>query len=74
MAADKALGRFLIAALLAHGLGACDGGGADAGPGAVSDGEAAALDEAAKMLDEKRLPEGALPEIDPTAEPQAPAR
>ena len=43
-------------------------------PGAVSEGEAAALDEAAKMLDAQRLPEGALPDVespdvDPPAEP-----
>lgn len=47
-------------------LAACDSGPSDAAPpGAVSEGEAAALDEAAKMLDEQRLPEGVLPELDP---------
>lgn len=32
-------------------------------PGAVSEGEAAALEDAAEMLDARRLPEGALPPI-----------
>ncbi|WP_169738775.1 hypothetical protein [Erythrobacter longus] len=40
-------------------LCACDAGGAD-GPGSVSVDEAQALDEAAEMLDERRLPEGVL--------------
>jgi hypothetical protein len=35
----------------------------------VSKGEAEALDEAASMLDETRIPEGALPEVE--AEPGA---
>ncbi|MHA7820811.1 MAG: hypothetical protein ACX930_14285 [Erythrobacter sp.] len=43
-------------------LAACDGGGGS-GPGAVSEGEARALDEAAEMLDERRLPAGALPPV-----------
>ena len=41
-------------------LSACDGG-TGAAPGAVSEGEAQALEEAAEMLDERRLPEGTLP-------------
>lgn len=49
-------------------LSACDSAGDEAVPaGAVSEGEAAALDEAAKMLDEQRLPEGVLPDLDPPA-------
>ena len=43
-------------------LSACDAGGAD-GPGSVSVDEAQALDEAAEMLDERRLPEGTLPPV-----------
>jgi len=43
-------------------LSACGSGGAD-GPGSVSVDEAQALDEAAEMLDERRLPEGALPPV-----------
>lgn len=42
-------------------LSACDSAGGSGGPGAVSEGEARALDEAAEMLEERRLPEGALP-------------
>lgn len=47
-------------------LSACEGSSGQA-PGAISDGEAQALEEAAQMLDERRLPEGTLP---PTALPQ----
>ncbi|MEM7779553.1 MAG: hypothetical protein AAF697_04065 [Pseudomonadota bacterium] len=43
-------------------LSACDAGGASGGPGAVSEGEARALDEAAEMLEERRLRDGVLPE------------
>lgn len=50
----------LIAAGLAATLAACGGDGPDA-PGAVSAGEAEALDAAAEMLDERRLPPEALP-------------
>jgi len=42
-------------------LSACDNS-ASSGPGAVSEGEARALDEAAEMLEEQRLPEGVLPD------------
>lgn len=48
-------------------LSACGSGGAD-GPGSVSVDEAKALDEAAEMLEERRLPEGALP---PVASPES---
>lgn len=41
-------------------LAACSNEGARA-PGGVSEGEAKALDEAASMLDERRLPPEALP-------------
>lgn len=58
-----------FAALAACGLllTACDAGGAD-GPGSVSVDEAEALDDAAEMLEERRLPEGALPEVVPAQE------
>lgn len=59
------------AALLAPALllVACDGGsGSSSGPGAVSEGEARALDEAAEMLEERQLPEGVLPTAAPGAE------
>jgi hypothetical protein len=45
-------------ALLVSGCGSNDN---DPGPGGVTVGEARALDEAAEMLDEQRLPEEALP-------------
>jgi hypothetical protein len=41
-------------------LAAC-GSDTDPGPGGVTVGEARALDEAAEMLDEQRLPPEALP-------------
>ena len=57
--------RLIIAAGLALTLAACSSEGASA-PGGVSEGEAKALDEAASMLDERRLPPEALPpEADP---------
>ena len=50
-------------------LAACDSGpGGATGPGAVSEGEAQSLDDAAEMLEERRLPEGALPPLDATPE------
>lgn len=54
--------RLLPAAALALplALAAC-GDEAASPPGAVSPGEAKALDEAAEMLDERRLPPEALP-------------
>ncbi|MEO0462769.1 MAG: hypothetical protein AAF127_06540 [Pseudomonadota bacterium] len=61
--------------LLAVGitLTACDSAGSGGGAaGGVTEGEARALDEAAKMLDEKRLPEGALPDVDPPQTEAAP--
>ena len=42
-------------------LSACGAGDNDLGPGGVTVGEARALDEAAAMLDEQRLPEQAVP-------------
>lgn len=45
---------------LALALSACGGEQASA-PGAVSPGEAKALEEAAAMLDERKLPPAALP-------------
>ena len=47
----------------AGALTACNPSGGSA-PGGVSEGEAAALEEAAEMLDERQLPEGTLPPID----------
>ena len=65
--------RSLIAAGLALALAACGGDGPDA-PGAVSQGEAEALEAAAEMLDARRLPPEALPpEATPPPGGQAPA-
>ncbi|MFC3100191.1 hypothetical protein [Altererythrobacter lauratis] len=43
-------------------LAACGAADTDPGPGGVSVGEARALDEAAEMLDQQRLPAEALEE------------
>lgn len=43
-------------------LGACGQAEDEAGPGGVSVGEAKALDEAAEMIESRRLPEQALPD------------
>lgn len=58
----------LLALLLA--LAAC-GSEEASPPGAVSPGEAKALDEAAEMLDQRRLPPEALPTDAPTDAPPA---
>lgn len=52
--------RLLLAPGLALALAAC-GEEAARAPGAVSEGEAKALDAAASMLDSRRLPPEALP-------------
>lgn len=65
--------RQLIAASLAFALTAC-GQSRAPDPDKVSAGEAKALDEAAAMLDERRLPPEALPpEVQPVTA-GAPAR
>jgi hypothetical protein len=53
-------GAVLIAALAL--LAACGDADTDPGPGGVSVGEARALDQAAEMLDQQRLPDEALEE------------
>ncbi len=50
-------------------LAACGPAGNDPGPGGVTVDEARALDDAAAMLDERRLPEEALRETPPPATP-----
>ena len=62
--------RWPLAACLVLILAACGGEGARA-PGEVSAGEAKALEEAAEMLDRRRLPPAALPP-EAAAVPQAP--
>ena len=67
----------MILAVLA--LAACGPAGNDPGPGGVTVDEARALDDAAEMLEERRLPEEALSGPPPeegeaaSAEPPAPA-
>jgi hypothetical protein len=56
----------LLAAALLAGCGEND---TDPGPGGVTVGEARALDEAAEMLDEQKLPEDALASPTPSATP-----
>lgn len=52
-------------------LAACGKGDNAPGPGGVTVGEARALDEAAQMIDERRLPQSAF---SPSATASAPAR
>ncbi len=55
---------FIPAAVLTLGLlSACGDGDNEPGPGGVSEGEAAALDEAAEIIEARRLPEEALPQV-----------
>lgn len=63
----------IILALIAPiTLSAC---GSDPGPGGATSGEAKALDDAAEMLEEKRLPDSALrPSAAQPAVPAAPAQ
>jgi len=58
--------RLPIALLAAALLAGCGEKDTDPGPGGVTVGEAKALDEAAEMLDEQKLPEDALPSSTPT--------
>ncbi|ANY18853.1 hypothetical protein A6F68_00318 [Tsuneonella dongtanensis] len=48
-------------------LTACAPSDTDPGPGGVTVGEAKALDEAAEMLEQRRLPPEALPQPSPSA-------
>ncbi len=54
----------IVAAVMVGALSACGSGGTDPADTGISKGEARALDEAAEMLDEKRLPDDAIPPID----------
>jgi hypothetical protein len=62
--------RFLFPALAIFCLAACGQKDTDPGPGGVSVGEARALDEAASMLDQQRLPPAALASGAPSARAQ----
>ena len=54
-------------------LAACEPSGNDPGPGGVTVDEAAALDEAAEMVEAERLPEGTLPSASPDNDAPEPA-
>ena len=58
----KPIARTSLALLACASLTACEPSGTDPGPGGVTVDEARALDEAAAMLEERRLPDEALPE------------
>ena len=60
----RALPALLAAAVPLSGCGPND---TDPGPGGVTVGEARALDKAAEMLDEQRLPEEALTPAQPAS-------
>ncbi len=53
----------LVAPAVLIALTACNETGGS-GPGGVSEGEARALEEAAEMLDARRLPDEALPAVE----------
>ncbi len=59
-----------ILALALLSLSACGKADNEPGPGGVTAGEAKALDEAAQMIEDDRLPPEALPTLSP---PPAPA-
>ncbi len=66
----------LVASAIAITLTACGGGDSnDAARTGISEGEARALDEAAEMLDEKQLPDDAIPPLEGAETPDdAPAQ
>jgi len=63
----------LASAAAALTLAGCGAGDNEPGPGGVTVGEARALDEAAEMLDEQRLPAEASPTPTSTSESEATA-
>ena len=64
----------LIGGALMVSACAPDGGvGGEVSQGAVSEGEARALDEAAEMLEQRQLPDGALPDRETGDAPPADA-
>ena len=69
MIASRAYAAPLMVALALMASGCSN---SDAAENPISEGEAAALDEAAKMLDEKRLPEGVIPDPQAPVPTQAP--
>jgi hypothetical protein len=61
--------RNLLIPMTLLALAGCGKADNDPGPGGVTVGEARALDEAAEMLEQKRMPAAAL--IEPSAAPSA---
>ena len=61
----------LAGAAAALALAGCGAGDNDPGPGGVTVGEARALDEAAEMLEQQRLPDAEIPA--PASSPDAAA-
>ena len=57
--------RFAAALACCLALAACEPADNEPGPGGVTVGEARALDEAAEMIEQRRLPDGALENPDP---------
>ncbi|HZF45630.1 MAG TPA: hypothetical protein VEZ26_04805 [Sphingomonadaceae bacterium] len=70
-ASFSALRPAILAAVPALLLAACGPNDTDPGPGGVTVAEARALDEAAEMIEQRRLPDAALEEEDeaPSATP-----
>lgn len=56
--------RSIFSAMVLTGLVACGPAQNDPGPGGVTVGEAKALDEAAKMLDERNAPPESIENMD----------
>ena len=63
----------LLLAAAATALSACGPADNDPGPGGVTVGEARALDEAAEMLEERRIPDEAIPKVEGENAQQPPA-
>jgi len=69
------IARYAATSALLLLLGACGESDSAPGPGGVTVGEARALDEAAEMIEARRIPPEtsqatAVPSAEPTAEPQ----
>jgi hypothetical protein len=57
-----------LAVVVALAVVGCGSGENDPGPGGVTVGEARALDEAAEMIEQRRVPPELLPPAQPAAE------
>jgi hypothetical protein len=70
MGYDGAMRKYLLIAIaLAPALAACHKADNAPGPGGVTNGEARALDEAAEMVEQRRMPAAALQTPTPGASP-----